>query len=100
MTDTVVHHDMMGRAISSLETDGWSRPKRPHCRSLQRPYLTTDRETSYRNGLPATINIHQDKDLRREMAASRCQNDIKSRWDNKLEMGARKKIAYWGASKA
>jgi hypothetical protein len=98
MLYAAVHHDTMIRAINTLGAKGYGRTKTLRCRYLQRPYITNDRITSYRNNLPGMVNIHQDKDLRRQMAASRCQNDIKCQWDNELEMESRNKNAVLGSS--
>ena len=100
MKYAIVHHDMMAPAISPIQANGCGRPKTTDCRYLQRPHLTIEMTVSYRNHLPATINIHQDKDLRRQMATSRCQNDIKCRWDNELERETRNKNAVRHASRA
>ena len=98
MKYVVVHHDTMRRAISLAEAYGWRNPKTPDCRYLQRPHLTADMPMSYRNCLPGTVNVHWDKDLRRESSASQCQNDIKNRWDKGLGVDTRNKNANPDAS--
>lgn len=100
MKYSIVNHDTMGRAISPGEVGSWSKPKTPHCRYLQRPCLTTDSAMSYRNDHPGTVDMHQDKDLRRGMAIGRCQNDIKSRWDKDLERATQNNNGGFGPSRA
>jgi hypothetical protein len=65
------------RAISLEGDEGWSKPKTLRVRYRQRHHLTIDSIMSYRYDHPGMVNIHRDKDLRRETSADQCQNDVK-----------------------